>query len=88
MGLELRQLTDAEKRKLKTKRGIIVTSIRPGSVISKTNMEKGFVITSVNKKDVLSIEEFIDIVMDASGEVVLDGFYESYSGDYSYVFDK
>ncbi len=88
MGLEIRQLTDAEKRKLKTKRGIIVTSIRPGSVISKTNMEKGFIISTVNKKDVLSVEEFIDFVMDASGEVVFDGFYESYSGDYSYVFDK
>jgi Do/DeqQ family serine protease len=88
MGIEIRQLTDAEKRKLKTKRGLIVTSIRPGSIISKTNMEKGFIITSVNKTDIQSVEEFIDLVMDASGEVVLDGFYESYSGDYSYVFDK
>lgn len=88
MGIELRVLSDAEKRKMKVKRGIIVTSIKAPSVISKTNMEKGFVITSVNKKDVQSVDEFIDMVMDASGEVTLDGFYENYSGDYSYVFDK
>jgi Do/DeqQ family serine protease len=88
MGIELRVLSDAEKRKMKVKRGIIVTSIKAPSVISKTNMEKGFVITSVNKKDVQSVDEFIDMVMDASGEVTLDGFYENYSGDYSYIFEK
>jgi S1-C subfamily serine protease len=88
MGIDLRTLTDTEKRKMKVKKGLIITSIRLGSVIAKTNMEKGFVITSVNKKEITSVDEFIEIVMDASGEVVLDGFYESYSGDYSYVFEK
>jgi len=88
MGIDLRILSDTEKRKMKIKKGLIVSSIRSGGVIAKTNMEKGFVITSVNKKDVTSVDEFIEIVMDASGEVVLDGFYESYSGDYSYVFEK
>ena len=88
MGIDLRTLSDAEKRKMKVKKGLIVSFIRSGGVIAKTNMEKGFVITSVNKKDVTSVDEFIEIVMDASGEVVLDGFYESYSGDYSYVFEK
>ena len=88
MGIDLRTLSDTEKRKMKIKKGLIVSSIRSGGVIAKTNMEKGFVITSVNKKDVTSVDEFIEIVMDASGEVVLDGFYESYSGDYSYVFEK
>ena len=32
--------------------------------------------------------KFIEMVLDASGEVVLEGFYENYSGDYSYVFEK
>jgi serine protease Do len=88
MGIEIRALTDNEKRKMKVKKGVIVTSIRNGSIIAKTNMEKGFVITSINKKDVESVNQFIEMVLDASGEVVLEGFYENYSGDYSYVFEK
>ena len=88
MGIEIRALTDSEKRKMKVKKGVIVTSIKSGSVIAKTNMEKGFVIASINKKDVESVTQFIEMVLDASGEVVLEGFYENYSGDYSYVFEK
>jgi S1-C subfamily serine protease len=88
MGIEIRALTDSEKRKMKVKKGVIVTSIKSGSVIAKTNMEKGFVIASINKKDVESATQFIEMVLDASGEVVLEGFYENYSGDYSYVFEK
>jgi Do/DeqQ family serine protease len=88
MGIEARVLTDAEKKKLKVKGGVIIANIKSNSIISKTNMEKGFIVTSINKTEVLTLDDFMDIIIAASGEVVLDGFYESYSGDYSYVFEK
>jgi serine protease Do len=88
LGIEIKVLSDADKKKLKVNKGVIVTVIKPNSIIAKTNMEKNFIITAINKKDIETEEEFIDAIISASFEVVLDGFYENYSGDYSYVFEK
>jgi serine protease Do len=88
LGIEVKALSESERKKNKVKGGIMILNIKPNSIISKTNMEKGFVVTSINQNAVLTIEDFIEKIMEASGEVVLDGFYENYSGDYSYVFDK
>lgn len=88
LGIEIKALTDADKKKLKVNKGVIIAAIKPNSIISKTNMEKNFIITAINKKDIETEEEFIDAIINASFEVVLEGFYESYSGDYSYVFEK
>jgi S1-C subfamily serine protease len=66
----------------------MITSIKTNSIISKTNMEKGFVITTVNKKVISNLDDFIEVIFNSSGDVALDGFYESYSGDYTYVFEK
>jgi len=88
LGVEARPLSEVERKKLKVKNGVMITAIKSNSIISKTNMEKNFIVTAANQKNVSTIEELLDIVMAASGEVVLDGFYESYSGDYSYVFEK
>ena len=88
MGIEARVLTDSEKKKFKVKYGVIVTSIKTNSIISKTNMEKGFVITTVNKKAISNLDDFVEIIFNSSGDIALDGFYESYSGDYTYVFEK
>jgi S1-C subfamily serine protease len=88
LGIEARPLNEAERKKLKVKNGVMITTIKANSIIAKTNMEKNFIITAANQKNVSTIDELLDIVMAASGEVVLDGFYENYSGDYSYVFEK
>jgi serine protease Do len=88
LGIEVKVLTESERKKNKVKGGVMITQIKPNSIISKTNMEKGFIITAVNQNPVLNIDDFLDNVLSATGEVVLDGFYENYSGDYSYVFDK
>jgi serine protease Do len=88
LGIELKVLSDAELKKNKIKTGIMVMSIKPGSVIHKTNMEKGFIILSVNRKPIKTLDDFFNAVLEAEDEVVLEGFYESYSGDYTYMFKK
>jgi S1-C subfamily serine protease len=88
LGIELKVLSEAELKKNKIKTGIMVLSIKPGSVIHKTNMEKGFIILSVNRKSIKTLDDFINAVLEGEDEVVLEGFYESYSGDYTYMFKK
>lgn len=69
-------------------KGVMITEIDDNSIIESTNMEKGFIVTAINEQKVGSLDEFLEIVADAEGEIVLDGFYEKYPGEYSYVFEK
>lgn len=85
LGIEANTLDDDE---LKNTNGVLITRIEKNSIIEKTNMERGFIITSVNNKKVNNLDEFLEAIIEEEGEVVLDGFYKKYPGEYSYVFDK
>lgn len=87
LGVAIRDLTKEEKKRLKLN-GALVTSIARGSVVWKTNMEPGFVISSVNGRRVVSAAEAIEFIRNARGFVSLDGYYENYAELYSYQFRK
>ncbi len=85
LGFELRDLTERESNKLKVK-GAYVISITKGSKMERTNMDSGFIITKVNDVDVDNVEDFLDLLKNASGKVMLEGVYENYPGEYYYAF--
>lgn len=85
LGIEAETLKNSNLKDIK---GIIVTRIKKNSIIETTNMEREFIVTAVNSKKVSTLDEFLDAIVNADGEVVLDGFYEKYPGEYSYVFEK
>ncbi|MEM1120819.1 MAG: trypsin-like peptidase domain-containing protein [Bacteroidota bacterium] len=87
LGFELRNLTNAEERRLETT-GVYVKSIYKNSLIEETNMELGFVITSVNDQAVEDIDEVVDLLANKNGLVMLGGIYEEYDGEYYYEFRK
>ena len=85
LGFELRNLRKDETRKLGII-GIKVKSIFRNSVIEETNMDPGFIITRVNDNKVTTIEDLIDELEGFTGQVVLEGIYEKYPGEYYYKF--
>lgn len=85
LGFELRDLSDSERRKLKTE-GAYVVSITRGSKIERTNMDPGFIITKVNDRTVKNVDDLISLLKNASGKVMLEGVYENYPGEYYYAF--
>ncbi len=87
IGIEVRELTAAEKKRLKLQ-GALVTSISRGSICWKANMEPNYVITSVNGLRIQSAAEAIEAILNAHGFVSLDGYYEGYRELYSYEFRK
>lgn len=87
LGIELRDLSEEEQRKLRIQ-GVMVTSVRRGSVIFHTNMQPGFIISSVNGNRVTSAAEAIDAIKNAYNSLVLDGYYEGEPDLYSYRFKK
>ncbi len=86
MGFTLRELTSDERRKLRVA-GVYVENIRVGSVIEKTEMDPGYIITKVGEVKVSSVQEVIDELKKKQGsEIYLEGFYENYPGEYYYTF--
>jgi serine protease Do len=67
--------------------GVVVKKIRPGGKLSNTRMDDGFIITSVNGKDVSSIDEFTRLINSEIGTIRLEGIYPGYNGSYTYPLD-
>ena len=61
----------------------MVKKIKSGGTFSKTKMESGFIITSVNGMDITSIEELTQAIKSLKGESIqLEGMYPGYEGIY------
>jgi len=88
LGMEVRDLTPEESAQLKRK-GVKVTSIYSNSIIEATNMAPDYIITSANGKRIRTTDELLVVLKGAKEEeeeVVLNGFYENYDGNYPYRF--
>lgn len=86
-GFELRELNSDERRKLRVS-GVYVENIALGSVIEKTEMDPGYIITKVGDVRVSNVEEVVNELKKRRGkEVYLEGFYENYPGEYYYTFE-
>jgi len=85
MGFEVRDLSGQEREKLKVS-GVKVISIFRGSIIERTNMEAGFVVTHINQQPVPDKATFIQLLRSEQGKVMLEGVYENYPGEYGYSF--
>ncbi len=87
LGFELRDLAHEEQQRLRLQ-GAMVTSVRRGSVVFQTNMQPGFIISSVNGDRVANAAEAIDAIKNAYNSLILDGYYEGEPDLYSYRFKK
>ncbi|MFT4758639.1 MAG: serine protease Do [Paraglaciecola sp.] len=86
IGMELRDLSKDELRRLRVN-GVYVESVDIGSLIEKTEMDPGYIITKVNDSQVSNIEDFVDELNGSDGKkILLEGFYENYPGEYYYTF--
>jgi len=84
LGLEIRDLSTNEL--IDKKPGTKVVSVYGGSIVSKTNLEPGYIITSINKVPVKNANEAVQLLNDAKGIIVLEGYYEKYPGNFPYKF--
>jgi len=64
--------------------GVLVKKIHEGGKLSRTKMDDGFIITSVNGVPVSSVEELSKILNSVIGTVRLEGMYPGYNGTYTY----
>ena len=84
LGIEIRDLEPLEKQV--HNKGVYVVSVVVNSVIDQTNLEPGFIIQKINNIEVESAEMVVNILMTTTGEILLEGVYDNYPGEFPYRF--
>jgi serine protease Do len=75
LGADLQTLDSKKADQYNIEGGVVVKSIKKGGAISKTRMEEGFIITSVNGVEVKNVEELGRALLNARGTVKVEGMY-------------
>jgi Do/DeqQ family serine protease len=83
LGVELVPITKVDQKKYKIENGLKVTKLYNGKLKKDTNIREGFVITAVNKREVSSVDSFIEAVKKQRGGIMLEG---KYAGDPTYYY--
>jgi Do/DeqQ family serine protease len=84
LGGDLATLDKDVARKEGIEGGVLVKKITPGGALSRTRINEGFVITSVNGQDITSLDELTKVLSNVNGTVSLEGVYPGYDGTYKY----
>ncbi len=86
LGIELRE-PDSYERVLIVAKGIIVVSVKNGSIIGQTKMEPGYIITKINNVEITSVNMFLKALeLNRGKTIILEGFYPKFPGEYPYTF--
>lgn len=84
LGADLSTLDKSKARQYGVEGGVVVNKITEGGAISRTRMQAGFIITSVNGQNVTSVEDLTKILATISGPARVEGIYPGYDGTYTY----
>jgi S1-C subfamily serine protease len=84
LGGDLATLDAAKARDAGIEGGVLVKKITPGGALSRTRINEGFVITSINGQDVTTLEDLTKALSNVNGTVSLEGVYPGYDGTYKY----
>lgn len=86
LGAELASVSRERAQKLGIDGGVEVRKLLPGKLRRDTNMKDGFIITGVNGRSILSVEELEKALSGREGGVMVEGIYPNTSGTYYYAF--
>ena len=86
IGIEVRNLDRYEKSMI-SDAGVMVVSVKLGSIVAETKMEPGYVITRVNNRSAVNAGNLRKILEENRGQtIIFEGFYPKYPGEYPYTF--
>lgn len=75
LGASLETLDSKKANEYGLDGGVVVKTIKKGGTISKTRMEEGFIITTVNGVNVKTVDELGKALLNAAGTVKVEGMY-------------
>lgn len=81
LGAELETISKNKASQYGIEGGVLVKKITPGGAFSKTRMQEGFVIISVNDTDITSLDQLANAIRNANGgSVYFEGIYPEAPG--------
>jgi serine protease Do len=86
LGGKLETIDKATAEKNDIEGGVIIKDLGTG-VLSKSRIEKGFVITSINDEEIKNVEDFYETIKKSNGSIKLSGFYPGYYGTYAFIIN-
>lgn len=84
LGGDLATFDKAKANEAGIEGGVLVKKITAGGALSRTRINEGFVITSVNGEEVTNLDELTKALSNVNGTVSLEGIYPGYDGTYKY----
>jgi len=87
LGGKLVSIDKATTDKNELEGGVLVKELGSG-ILSKSRIEKGFVITHLNDKPVKTVEEFYEALKNTDNSTVkISGIYPGYFGNYAFILN-
>ncbi|MCW3125174.1 MAG: degQ [Bacteroidetes bacterium] len=86
LGVSVTDLSNQEKAQLGVNNGVKVTDLKDGKLAQFTNIRKGFVITQIDDQPINNVEDFVNILKEKSGKVMVEGVYPNKQESYLYAF--
>ncbi len=86
LGADFEDLDSKEAKKYGVDGGIKVSNIRSGKLKSYTKIRDGFIITDINHQKVKNKKQASEILKNANGGTLIEGFYPDKPGKEYYAF--
>ena len=84
LGGEFENLSKTKASAYDVAGGVVVKKINNGGLLSRTRMQEGFIITSVNGSEITNVDDLSKLLSGANETVRLVGMYPGYDGTYTY----
>jgi Do/DeqQ family serine protease len=84
LGAELETLDKTKAQQYEVDGGVVVKKIKEDGPMSRTRIQEGFIILSVNGQEISSVQALGRILGVEAGTVQVEGIYPGYDGTYRY----
>ena len=86
LGVKVENLSANEMRSLGLEGGVKVTELQSGKLSEFTDIRKGFIITQIDDEAVSNVEDFVNMLKNKNGKVLVEGIYPNKPMSYLYAF--
>ncbi|HRG91039.1 MAG TPA: PDZ domain-containing protein, partial [Chitinophagales bacterium] len=86
LGVKVENLSATELRSYGLKGGVKVTDLKEGKLAEFTDIRKGFIITQIDDETVTNVDDFVNMLKEKNGKVLVEGIYPNKPMSYLYAF--
>ncbi len=86
LGIKVENLSANELRSLGVPGGVKVTDLKEGKLSEFTDIRKGFIITQIDDEAVNNVDDFVNMLKEKNGKVLVEGIYPNKPMSYLYAF--